>query len=117
MPASASTAPEAAPPPVTAPATAEAKQPAAKKSSAKKSSAKTAARKSSAKKASTRKAAPAAKKGTPLIEPSDDEIRLRAYFIAERRTRQQLHGDQANDWLQARQELLAELNSKSDAQE
>jgi hypothetical protein len=41
-------------------------------------------------------------------EPSDDEIRLRAYFISERRRRFALAGDADSDWLEARRQLLAE---------
>jgi hypothetical protein len=41
-------------------------------------------------------------------EPSDDEIRLRAYFISERRRRFALSGDADSDWLEARRQLLAE---------
>ena len=41
-------------------------------------------------------------------EPSEDEIRLRAYFISERRRRFALAGDADSDWLEARRQLLAE---------
>ena len=41
-------------------------------------------------------------------EPSDADIRLRAYFIAERRAKLSLHGDPALDWIEARQQLLQE---------
>ncbi|HSH38509.1 MAG TPA: hypothetical protein VK993_06965 [Chthoniobacterales bacterium] len=41
-------------------------------------------------------------------EPSDADIRLRAYFIAERRVQLALQGDPAKDWLDARQQLLDE---------
>ena len=42
---------------------------------------------------------------------SDDEIRLRAYFISERRMRQGLPGDSGHDWLEARRQLLAEAGT------
>jgi hypothetical protein len=40
---------------------------------------------------------------------SDDAIRLRAYFISERRRRFALQGDAESDWLEAKRQLLAEL--------
>jgi hypothetical protein len=40
--------------------------------------------------------------------PSDEEIRLRAYFISERRRRFALPGDADSDWLEARRQLLSE---------
>ena len=43
-----------------------------------------------------------------ITEPSDDEIRLRAYFLAERRMRLSLPGDSAHDWIEARRQLLEE---------
>jgi hypothetical protein len=45
----------------------------------------------------------------PLEEPAFEQIQLRAYFIAERRQRDGLPGDDQSDWLQAREELLNEL--------
>lgn len=42
-------------------------------------------------------------------EPSDDAIRLRAYFISERRRRFALPGDADSDWLEAKRQLLAEI--------
>jgi hypothetical protein len=41
-------------------------------------------------------------------EPSDDAVRLRAYFISERRRRFALPGDAESDWLEAKRQLLAE---------
>jgi hypothetical protein len=61
-------------------------------------------------KAATSKPA-ASKKNPPsamFAEPSDEEIRLRAYFIAERRLRLSLPGDSANDWIEARRQLIEE---------
>jgi DUF2934 family protein len=40
--------------------------------------------------------------------PSDEQIRLRAYFIAEKRAQQLLPGDTHSDWLEARRQLLEE---------
>lgn len=76
------------------------------KTGAKKNAAKKTAAKTGAKKTSSR---PVPKKGASY-EPSDDEIRLRAYFIAERRTQQSLAGDAAQDWLDARQQLIEEYD-------
>lgn len=45
----------------------------------------------------------------PLEEPTFEQIQLRAYFIAERRQREGLPGDDQSDWRQAREELLNEL--------
>lgn len=39
---------------------------------------------------------------------SDDDIRLRAYFIAEKRSQTGESGDSSSDWLEARRQLLAE---------
>jgi hypothetical protein len=41
-------------------------------------------------------------------EPSEDTIRLRAYFISERRRRFALAGDAESDWLEAKRQLLSE---------
>ena len=43
-----------------------------------------------------------------MAHPSDDAIRLRAYFISERRRRFALPGDAESDWLEARRQLLSE---------
>src|SRR5438094_904630 len=40
-------------------------------------------------------------------EPSDEQIRLRAYFISERRRRFGLPGDAESDWLEAKRQLLS----------
>ncbi|MDQ6860916.1 MAG: DUF2934 domain-containing protein, partial [Verrucomicrobiota bacterium] len=68
-----------------------------KKSAAKKTAKPLAAKSNAAKKRSA--------------EPTDEMIRLRAYFIAERRSQMSLHGDPNNDWIQAREELIAELGA------
>jgi hypothetical protein len=41
-------------------------------------------------------------------EPSEEVIRLRAYFISERRRRFALPGDAESDWLEAKRQLLSE---------
>jgi hypothetical protein len=43
-----------------------------------------------------------------IHEPSDEEIRIRAYFIAERRIQLSLQGDSAHDWIEARRQLVEE---------
>jgi hypothetical protein len=43
-----------------------------------------------------------------ILEPSDEAIRLRAYFISERRRRFALPGDAESDWLEAKRQLLSE---------
>jgi hypothetical protein len=63
------------------------------------------------------KKSPAARKGKvsmpaeagTIAEPSDEQIRLRAYFISERRRRFALPGDAETDWLEAKRQLLSEL--------
>lgn len=73
--------------------------------------AKTAANKSIPKKSALKRPA---KKRSPrqgkTYEPSDADIKLRAYFIAERRVQLALHGDPARDWLEARRQLLEEAS-------
>ena len=71
---------------------------------------------------------PAAKKTTPqpsrgaskkassspdLREPTDEEIRIRAYFLAERRIQLSLPGDSAHDWIEARRQLIEEAGPAS----
>lgn len=51
---------------------------------------------------------PAEKPASGPTEPTDDAIRLRAYFLAERRARLSLPGDSAHDWIEARRQLLEE---------
>jgi hypothetical protein len=54
------------------------------------------------------------KEATPLppLEPSHEEIRMRAYFISERRHRLGLPGDSDSDWLEAKRQLLSELGPR-----
>jgi hypothetical protein len=46
-------------------------------------------------------------------EPSDEAIRIRAYFIAERRIQLSLQGDSAHDWIEARRQLIEEAGAAS----
>jgi hypothetical protein len=48
-----------------------------------------------------------------IREPSDEEIRHRAYFIAERRIQLSLAGDSAHDWIEAKRQLIEEAGSAS----
>ena len=54
------------------------------------------------------------KKGPPELgpQPTDEEIRIRAYFIAERRHRLALPGDADSDWLEAKRQLLSETTPR-----
>jgi hypothetical protein len=45
-------------------------------------------------------------------EPSDEQVRLRAYFISERRRRFALPGDAESDWLEAKRQLLSETGPR-----
>ncbi len=47
-------------------------------------------------------------KSPQMAEPTDAEIQLRAYFLAERRIHQGLQGDSAQDWIEAKKQLLEE---------
>jgi DUF2934 family protein len=49
---------------------------------------------------------------TSITTPTDEEIRLRAYFIAERRHRLALPGNADSDWLEAKRQLLSELGPR-----
>jgi hypothetical protein len=66
---------------------------------------------------SIRKSATAAKGSTPLEaagipDPSDESVRLRAYFISERRRRFALPGDAESDWLEAKRQLVSEADRR-----
>ena len=66
-------------------------------------------RKPGAKKPRTKKSAP--EKQQPqahLMRPSDEQIRTRAYFIAERRAQLSIKGDHHSDWLEAKRQLFEE---------
>ena len=59
-------------------------------------------------------AEPGSKQANPRpVEPSDEEIRIRAYFLAERRHRLSLPGDSNHDWIEARRQLIEEAGKKS----
>ena len=51
---------------------------------------------------------PAASPTKGPVEPTDEQIRLRAYFLAERRHKLSLPGDSAHDWIEARRQLIEE---------
>jgi hypothetical protein len=44
---------------------------------------------------------------------SDDDIRLRAYFISEKRRQSGLPGDSSHDWLEAHRQLLEETGKSA----
>ncbi len=48
----------------------------------------------------------------PGAELPDETIRLRAYFISERRRRFGLPGDAESDWLEAKRQLLSETGRR-----
>jgi len=50
--------------------------------------------------------------GQQTAEPSDEQIRMRAYFISERRRRFALPGDVDSDWLEAKRQLLSEIGPR-----
>ena len=74
-------------------------------------------RKAAPKKQTVRTLKPAAPKKAPSLktrpEPSDEEIRIRAYFIAERRLQLKLQGDSAHDWIEAKRQLIEEAGPAS----
>jgi hypothetical protein len=82
------------------------KAPSKRSTSARKSPA-TAKKKTAAKTKGTK-----GSKAAAAIEPTDEEIRIRAYFIAERRHRLELAGDADTDWLEAKRQLLSELGPR-----
>lgn len=45
-------------------------------------------------------------------QPSNEQVALRAYFIAERRRTLGINGDETSDWVAAERELLEELKAK-----
>ena len=66
---------------------------------------------------SARKSAAIANASIPLetagvADPSDEAIRLRAYFISERRRRFALPGDAESDWLEAKRQLVSEASHR-----
>jgi len=71
----------------------------------KRSSRKTAAKKSTRPSRQRNAAEPARHRR----HPTDEEIRMRAYFIAERRVQMGIPASEHDDWLEARRQLEAEL--------
>jgi hypothetical protein len=47
------------------------------------------------------------------MEISDEDIRLRAYFIAERRMQTGMPGDSTNDWWEAHRQLQEEASKNN----
>ena len=74
-------------------------------------------KKAAPKKKTSRPTKPAAPPKTSppasMHEPSDEQIRTRAYFIAERRIQLSLAGDSAHDWIEARRQLIEEAGPAS----
>ena len=64
-------------------------------------------RASSPRKKPTTRKTPAIKKEKSRV--TDEAIRIRAYFISEQRERVGIPGDANSDWIEARRQLLAEL--------
>ena len=61
-------------------------------------------------------AAPKKKKAiTPVPAISNDDIALRAYFIAEKRHATGAHGDSHSDWVEAERQLRAEARKAKKA--
>jgi hypothetical protein len=46
------------------------------------------------------------------LDPTDEQIQTRAYFISERRRRFDLPGDANSDWLEAKRQLLSETGPR-----
>jgi Protein of unknown function (DUF2934) len=53
-----------------------------------------------------------AKPSKSTMQPSEEQIRMRAYFISERRRRFDLPGDANADWLEAKRQLLSEVGHR-----
>ena len=69
------------------------------------------AKKVPAKKA-TKRTAKTPSSSAGAAEPTDEQIRIRAYFIAERRHRLALPGNADSDWLEAKRQLLSEAGPR-----
>jgi hypothetical protein len=85
------------------------KTPATRRTSTTRKTSGAAAKKSAA--ARTVKVSMPAAAGT-VTEPSDDAVRLRAYFISERRRRFALPGNAESDWVEAKRQLLSETGPR-----
>ena len=74
-------------------------------------------KKAAPKKQTVRALKPAAPRKAPSPntrpEPTDEQIRIRAYFIAERRLQLRLQGDSAHDWIEAKRQLIEEAGPAS----
>ena len=46
------------------------------------------------------------------VDPTNEEISVRAYFISERRRRFALPGDASSDWLEAKRQLLSDIGPR-----
>jgi len=71
------------------------------------------AKKAASKKKTTPESTPVTPAGVApagTYEPTDEEIRIRAYFIAERRLQLSLQGDSDHDWLEAKRQLVEEAS-------
>ncbi|HEY1769515.1 MAG TPA: DUF2934 domain-containing protein [Chthoniobacterales bacterium] len=73
----------------------------------------TSARKSTAAGSAPRKPSTRKKPAPAETAVSEDDIRLRAYYLAEQRIRDGLAGDSHADWLEARRQLLAEAAGRA----
>jgi len=85
------------------------KTPATRRTSTRRKTSGATAKKSPA--ARTVKVSMPAEAGT-ITEPSDDAVRLRAYFISERRRRFALPGNAESDWVEAKRQLLSETGPR-----
>ena len=68
--------------------------------------------------AASAKKPPAKKSAAPKAKKAaytQDDVALRAYFIAEKRQRLGVHGDSHSDWIEAERQLAAENGAKSQA--
>ena len=108
-PAPAATANAIVPAPVTA---AEPAAPATNGAATTKAKKKPAAPKAAAPKKTAKAAAPTLEAATITITFTTEDIALRAYYIAEDRQRQGIHGDSHSDWIEAERQLHAEHGTR-----
>jgi hypothetical protein len=69
-------------------------------------------RETTARKVATVGKASMPREAAEIAEPSDEAVRLRAYFISERRRRFALPGDAESDWLEAKRQLVSEADHR-----
>jgi Protein of unknown function (DUF2934) len=75
---------------------------------------KPAAKKAATKSVRARKKTPAKSRlEAKSAPPTDEQIRLRAYFIAEQRAQGAIDGDHNSDWLEAKRQLFEEAGLPS----